>query len=123
MNTVKNGIASLISKGVRVDGKNSSLSSIDLDLSGDGTIKVDDDKLQNALTNNPGLVSGLFDSKMEIGEQLSKLVGQYSNTGRTMDQRTAALNADLSKLNDSETDLQNYEASLTDKKCTVCSHG
>lgn len=113
LNSITNGLASLISGGVTTSGKTSSLSSIGLDLQDDGTIKVDSTKLSNTLTTNPSSVANLFNKTNGIAASVNNFVNTYTQTSGTIDSRTAALNADLASLTKQSASLATYTTALT----------
>lgn len=112
-NGITNGLASLISGGVKSGNSTLSLSSIGINLQPDGTISVDNTALQTALTSKSSTVNALFNSINGIGAQLSDFISSYTQTSGTIDLRTSALNGDLSNLTDQQTQLTNYQATLT----------
>ena len=112
-NTITNGLGSLMANGINVGGKTISLSSIGINLNHDGTLSVDSDALQTALTTNSTAVSAAFNTTNGIGQALNSFINTYTQTSGTIDQRTAALNTDLSNLSDQATQLTNYQSTLT----------
>jgi flagellar hook-associated protein 2 len=113
LNSITNGIASLISAGVTSGSKTYSLSSLGLNLQPDGTIKVDSTALQTALTSNSSTLAAVFNSTNGIGASLNDFLTPYTETTGVIDQRTQFLNKDLSSLQDQSTQLTNYQNSLT----------
>ncbi|MEI6002933.1 flagellar filament capping protein FliD [Paraburkholderia bengalensis] len=112
-NTITNGLGGLVANGINVGGKTISLSSIGINLNHDGTLSVDSDALQTALTTNSTAVSAAFNTTNGIGQALNAFITTYTQTSGTIDQRTAALNKDLSNLSDQATQLTNYQSTLT----------
>jgi flagellar hook-associated protein 2 len=116
LNSAVNGIASIMSAGVTVDGTTYSLAQIGLDLQNDGTLKLDTSALQTALAASPASVAAIFNGKNGIGHQLDSFINSYTQTNiGQIDQRTAALNADLQRLADQKTALTDYQQSLTNQ--------
>ncbi|MEM5384681.1 flagellar filament capping protein FliD [Paraburkholderia phymatum] len=113
LNSISSGLATAVSSGVKTNGSTFSLSAIGIDLQPDGTLKVDDTALKNALTSNSSAVSSLFNSTNGMGVTLNNLVTTYTQTSGIIDQRTNALNADLQNLSDQQTNLTNYQTTLT----------
>ncbi|HWX11217.1 MAG TPA: flagellar filament capping protein FliD [Trinickia sp.] len=113
LNSAVNGIASIMSAGVTVDGTTYSLAQIGLDLQNDGTLKLDTSALQTALAASPASVAGIFNGKNGIGHQLDSFINSYTQTNvGQIDQRTAALNTDLQRLAEQKTALTDYQQSL-----------
>ncbi|MPW18619.1 flagellar filament capping protein FliD [Paraburkholderia sp. CNPSo 3157] len=112
-NGITNGLASLISAGVKSGSTTYSLASIGLNLQPDGTLQVDSTALQTALTSNPTAVNAIFNSATGIGAKLDTFMSSYIQTSGIIDQRTQALNQDLSNLQDQATQLTNYSNELT----------
>ncbi|MGH8777755.1 flagellar filament capping protein FliD [Paraburkholderia sp.] len=113
LNSITNGLASIVSSGVTSGGGTFSLASIGLNLQDDGTIVTDTTALQTALTSSPGTVSALFNQTNGMGAQINNFSNIYIQTSGTIDQRTAALNSDLSSLAAQATTLQTYSSTLT----------
>jgi flagellar hook-associated protein 2 len=119
MNSAVNGIASLMSGGVTVDGTTYGLAQIGLDLQDNGTIKLDTSTLQTALAASPQSVAAIFNEKNGIGHALDSYINSYTQTSvGQIDQRTAALNADLQRLEDQKTALTDYQNALTSQYTT-----
>jgi flagellar hook-associated protein 2 len=112
-NGITNGLASLISAGVKSGTTTYSLASIGLNLQPDGTLSVDSTALQTALTSNPTAVNAIFNSATGIGAKLDTFMSSYIQTSGIIDQRTQALNQDLSNLKDQATQLTDYSNQLT----------
>jgi flagellar hook-associated protein 2 len=115
LNSITSGLATAISSGVTTGGSTYSLSSIGINLQPDGTLQVDDSALSTALSSNNPAVSAIFNQTNGIGTTLNNLVTTYTQTSGLIDQRTSALNADVSSLSDQATQLKNYQATLTDQ--------
>ncbi len=119
MNSAVNGIASLMSGGVTVDGTTYGLAQIGLDLQDNGTIKLDTSTLQTALAASPQSVAAIFNEKNGIGHALDSYINSYTQTSvGQIDQRTAALNSDLQRLEDQKTALTDYQNALTSQYTT-----
>ncbi|MBN3765092.1 flagellar filament capping protein FliD [Burkholderia sp. Ac-20365] len=114
-NTITNGLGGLIGGGITAGGKTFSLSAIGIDLQHDGTLSVDATTLQTALTSNSSAVSAVFNTTNGIGTTLNSFINTYTQSSGTIDQRTQALNTDLSNLSDQATQLTNYQSTLTDQ--------
>lgn len=113
LNSITNGLASIISGGVTTGSGTFSLSSIGLNLQDDGTIVADPTALQTALTSNPGTVAALFNTTNGMGVELNNFANTYVQTSGTIDQRTASINSDLASLTTQASTLQSYSSTLT----------
>lgn len=113
LNSITNGLATIISSGVNTGGSTTSLSALGLDLQPDGTISVDANTLQTALTTNPTAVSAVFNQTNGVATSLNDFLTPYTETSGVIDQRTQSINSDLSSLSDQATALSNYQAQLT----------
>ena len=114
LNSAVNGIAGIMASAVTIEGKTYSLAQIGLDLKHDGTLDFSASKLQSALSADPTMVSSVFNGKNGIGQQLDKLLNEYtlSSVGQ-MDKRTASVNAELSALSKQQSELATYQQTLT----------
>jgi flagellar hook-associated protein 2 len=109
-----NGLSRILASGVTVDGKTYSLGQIGLDLKHDGTLEFSSSKLQSVLTSNPSFVSSVFNAKNGIGQQLDKMLGDYTQTTvGQMDKRTASINEELKSLTKQQGELATYQQTLT----------
>ena len=114
LNSVVNGIASIISNGVTSNGTTYSLAQIGLDLQNNGTIVVDSTKLSSALASSPASVQALFNGTNGVGQQLNTFINSYTESSiGQIDQRTATINSDLTSLTDQQTALTDYQNTLT----------
>ena len=114
LNSAVNRIGSIMASGVTVDGKTYSLAQIGLDLKHDGTLDFSATKLQSTLAANPTSVASVFNGTNGIGQQLDKVLNEYTlSTVGQMDQRTASINAELSSLTKQQNDLATYQKTLT----------
>ncbi|PMS20338.1 flagellar hook protein FliD [Trinickia dabaoshanensis] len=114
LNSAVNGLSRILASGVTVDGKTYSLGQIGLDLKHDGTLDFSASKLQAALASNPASVSSVFNGKNGIGQQLDKVLGEYTlTTVGQMDKRTASINEELKSLTKQQGELATYQQTLT----------
>ncbi|WP_116141494.1 flagellar filament capping protein FliD [Trinickia diaoshuihuensis] len=114
LNAAVNGLSRILASGVTVDGKTYSLGQIGLDLKHDGTLDFSASKLQSTLTSNPGIVSSVFNAKNGIGQQLDKMLGDYTlTTVGQVDKRTASINEELKSLTKQQGELATYQQTLT----------
>jgi flagellar hook-associated protein 2 len=113
LNTVRNGLASVLSKGSGTGASAVNLSSLGIALKPDGTLKTDTDALNAALKNDASKVAQLFNSTDGIGATLNKQLSSFLSTGGIVDTRTTALNNDLKSLADKQVQLNTLTAQLT----------
>ncbi|WP_321794174.1 flagellar filament capping protein FliD [Caballeronia sp. J97] len=113
MNTIKNTLAGMISKGIGTGTSKVNLASIGITLQPDGSLSTDEDALTDALTNKSGTVASLFNSTDGVAAQLNNSLTSYLATGGIIDTRTTALNNDLSSIKDQQTQLTTYTQQLT----------
>jgi flagellar hook-associated protein 2 len=113
MNTIKNTLATIISKGVGTGKDQVNLASIGITLQPDGTLKTDEDALTAAISSNSGTVASLFNSVTGVAATLNNSLSSFLSTGGIIDTRTTALNADLKSIADQQTQLTAYTAQLT----------
>ncbi|WP_176040611.1 flagellar filament capping protein FliD [Burkholderia stabilis] len=119
LNTIRNSLASIVARGV--DGaptaENGSghvnLLSIGIKLEKDGTLKVDSAKLDSTLSANPSAVARLFDPKSGLGTRLTEQITHFTKKDGMIDVRTNALNADLKRVTQQQSNLSDYAAQLT----------
>lgn len=113
LSTIRNSLASTISKGVSNGSGLVNLASIGIALQPDGTLKTDETALTNALTSSSGTVAALFNSTTGVAATLNNSLTSFLQTGGIIDTRTTALNADLKSIADQQTQLAAYTADLT----------
>ncbi len=102
MNTIKNTLATIISKGVGTGKDQVNLAPIGITLQPDGTLKTDEDAaLTAAISSNSGTVASLFNSVTGVAATLNNSLSSFS-TGGIIDTRTTALNADLKSIADQQ---------------------
>ncbi|AQQ40835.1 MULTISPECIES: flagellar filament capping protein FliD [Burkholderia] len=118
LNTIRNALASIVARGV--DGGATekgnghvNLLSIGIKLERDGTLNVDSAKLDSALSANPSGVARLFNPENGIGTRLADQITQFTKKNGMIDVRTTALNADLKRVAQQQSDLSDYAAQLT----------
>ncbi|MPV55182.1 flagellar hook protein FliD [Burkholderia sp. HI2761] len=119
LNTIRNALASIVARGAD-NGTPSSkgnghvnLLSIGIKLERDGTLNVDGAKLDSALSANPSGVARLFNPENGIGTRLADQISQFTKKNGMIDVRTTALNADLKRVAQQQSDLSDYAAQLT----------
>ncbi|SAK99800.1 flagellar hook-associated 2 domain-containing protein [Caballeronia fortuita] len=114
MNTIKNTLASIVSGSVSSGGGSTNLASIGIALQPDGTLKVDDTALSNALTNQPATVASVFNMTSGVGTKMNTSLNNFLATGGLLDARTTSINADLKNLTAQQATLTTYTNQLTD---------
>jgi flagellar hook-associated protein 2 len=117
MNTVRNALATVISKGVPTaaggDKGMANLGTIGITLLEGGTLKIDDTALNAALTNKPGTVNALFNSSSGLGAGMNKTLTTFLKKDGLLDTRTTALNKDLDTIKVQGTKLDAFATQLT----------
>ncbi|MBJ9900142.1 flagellar filament capping protein FliD [Burkholderia cenocepacia] len=119
LNTIRNALASIVARGVDGGGATEkgnghvNLLSIGIKLERDGTLNVDSAKLDSALSANPSGVARLFNPENGIGTRLADQITQFTKKNGMIDVRTTALNADLKRVAQQQSDLSDYAAQLT----------
>lgn len=101
--TMMNQIRSALSKSVDLsDGTSMSMSGIGLSTNKDGTLSLDDDKLDDAINSRFDMFKEFFSSAEGVGKNLAETVNEYKTTGGILDIRlkgleTASKNLDEEK--------------------------
>ncbi|AKM05230.1 MULTISPECIES: flagellar filament capping protein FliD [Burkholderia cepacia complex] len=119
LNTIRNSLASIVARGVdsgattEKGNGHASLLSIGIKLEKDGTLNVDSAKLGDTLSANPTAVARLFNPTNGIGTRLTEQITQFTKKSGMIDVRTTALNADLKRITQQQSDLSDYAAQLT----------
>ncbi len=89
------------------------LSQLGISTKNDGTLSVDDKKLNTALTNDFSSVQGFFTGKGGLLDRMSSSVKSYTQSNGLLDQRTSNLNQTLSDLATQQTALTSRMDKLT----------
>jgi flagellar hook-associated protein 2 len=117
MNTVRNALATVISKGVPTSAGGvkgmANLGSIGITLQKDSTLKIDDTALNAALTTKPGTINALFSASSGIGAEMSKILTTFLKKDGLLDTRTTALNKGLDNIKVQGTKLDAFATQLT----------
>ncbi|MDH1010610.1 flagellar filament capping protein FliD [Pseudomonas nicosulfuronedens] len=90
------------------------LSQLGISTKTDGTLEVDDTKLDKALEKNFASVQGFFTGDGGLLNRMSSSMDVYTKSNGLLDQRKAALNDTLSDLADQSTKLDNRMTKLTE---------
>ncbi|CAN7533927.1 flagellar filament capping protein FliD [Paraburkholderia sp. DD10] len=118
LQTIKNTLATIIGGAVGSGSTGATLAAIGITLKddpADGTLVVDNNKLNTALTSSPATVATLFNTTNGIAEQLNTSITNFTKTGGIIDTRKTALNADLKSITTQQTALADYTTQLTDQ--------
>ncbi|MBN3810752.1 flagellar filament capping protein FliD [Paraburkholderia sp. Ac-20347] len=113
VNMIQNQLAKIVGSGVGSGTAKSTLAAIGITLQADGTLSVDDTTLSNALQNNQSVVASLFNPTTGIAAQLDDSITNYTSSGGIIQNRTDAINADLTSLTNQQTQLTSWQAQLT----------
>jgi flagellar hook-associated protein 2 len=90
-----------------------SLGDIGLELNQDGTLSLDTNQLNSALTSNPSQVANLFNSTNGYGAQLDTTLNTFLQSGGVFDVQTQSINQQLSSLQQQQSDLNQQIADET----------
>jgi flagellar hook-associated protein 2 len=118
LQTIKNTLANIVGGAVGSGSTGTTLAAIGITLKddpADGTMVVDNNALNTALTSSPATVASLFNSTNGIAEQLNASITTFTQTGGIIDTRNTALNADLKSIATQQTALADYTTQLTNQ--------
>ncbi|WP_027799249.1 flagellar filament capping protein FliD [Paraburkholderia dilworthii] len=118
LQTVKNTLATIIGGSVGSGSTGTTLAAIGITLKddpADGTLVVDNNALNTALTSSPATVASLFSSTNGIAKQLNSSITTFTQTGGIIDTRNTALNADLASITKQQSALADYTTQLTNQ--------
>lgn len=108
---LSNQIRSQISDSVSgINGEFSTLVDLGITSNSDGTLNIDNTKLDAALNSNMDDVALLFSSTNGIATKLDSVVSEYTRSGGLLDSKTAGLNSTITDINE---DLEALQLSLT----------
>ncbi|MGA7778746.1 MAG: flagellar filament capping protein FliD [Paraburkholderia sp.] len=117
LNAIHNALTGALSAASSHGGNQSSgaasLAGIGITFQKDGTLKIDDATLTNALTNNAPATAALFSGKNGLAASMNASITSFLQTGGTLDAHTNALNADLKAVSSQQTQLTDYTDKLT----------
>lgn len=82
------------------------LKTIGIDIDKSGTMTMDGAKLDTALSTNLSSVSDVFSSSNGVANRLNTRLGQYLQTGGSLDSRQTSLNKQLKSLSDKRSTVQ-----------------
>lgn len=104
---LSNQIRSQLSDSVSgISGLYTTLVDIGITTNSDGTLKIDNNKLDSAITTNLDDVSQLFSSSNGVATKLDNVVDEYIKTNGLLDTKTAGLNATIEDINEDIVSLQ-----------------
>ncbi|KXU89678.1 flagellar hook protein FliD [Paraburkholderia monticola] len=110
---IQNQLAQIVGSGVGTGSSKTTLAALGITLQSDGTLSIDDSTLSNALQNNQSAVSSLFNMTNGIAAQLDNNITSYTSPGGIIQNRTDAINTDLTSLTNQQTTLTAWQAQLT----------
>jgi flagellar hook-associated protein 2 len=94
-------------------GTFTSLSQLGLSFNDDGTIAVDNTKLNTALQQNGAAVQSLFSGSQGLGTRLDTLLGNYAGASGVIDNKTSVLNDQVGTITSQLNDLTARQTQLT----------
>jgi flagellar hook-associated protein 2 len=113
LQTIQNTLSNLIGTGVQSGGTTVSLATIGIKLQSDGTLSVNTATLDSAVQNNPTAITALFTATGSLGQQLNSSITGFTQTGGIIDNRTDAINANITSVKAQQATLATYAAQLT----------
>jgi flagellar hook-associated protein 2 len=108
-----NGISSTLSRLVGGGANGTSLAALGISLQVDGTLKLDNDKLTQAMSDGGKLASQLFGGDTGLAAQLNGQLDQWVGSNGTLAGRTDSISLQLKGLKDQQTTLDSRMADLT----------
>lgn len=112
-NTLTGDLSGVSNHGANQAGGAASLAGVGITLQKDGTLKIDDAALTNALTNNAQATVALFSGTSGLAATMNASVTTFLQSGGMLDQHTNALNADLQSVTKQQTQIADYTDKLT----------
>ena len=108
-----NGINSTLSRIIGGSSNGTALSSLGITLQLDGTLQVDNDKLNKAMSDGGQLASRLFGGDQGFAAQLNTQLDQWVGTKGVLASRTDSIGQQLKDLKNQQTTLEGRMDSLT----------
>ena len=108
-----NGINSTLSRIIGGSSNGTALSSLGITLQLDGTLQVDNDKLNKAMSDGGQLASRLFGGDQGFAAQLNTQLDQWVGTKGVLASRTDSIGQQLKDLKNQQTTLDGRMDSLT----------
>jgi len=113
---LSNQIRSQINQTVTgISGSFTTLVDLGITSSSNGTLTIDDSKLDNALSTKLGEVEDLFSSTNGVATRLVDTLTQYTQTDGFIDSKTTGLNNTVDDINEDLADLQLSLTALEDR--------
>ncbi|WOF79560.1 flagellar filament capping protein FliD [Pseudomonas sp. FeN3W] len=97
------------------DGALRTLTDIGITTQKDGTLKIDDAKLEKAMANNFVELPGLFAGEKGIASRLDEQLKPYTQTGGILEQRNKAMTETISGIDKQKEDLTRRITSLQER--------
>lgn len=97
------------------DGALRTLTDIGITTQKDGTLKIDDAKLEKAMVNNFVELPGLFAGEKGIASRLDEQLKPYTQTGGILEQRNKAMTETISGIDKQKEDLTRRVTSLQER--------
>ncbi|HEY1998918.1 flagellar filament capping protein FliD [Paraburkholderia sp.] len=117
LNTIRNTLASALSgdgkQGAGAGSSTASLAAIGITFQKDGTLKLDDVTLSNALSSDSRAVAALFSAKTGLAVSMNRSLTTFLQKDGTIDAHTNALTADLKAVASQQTQLTAYTDKIT----------
>ena len=110
VNTVRNELVA-----VQGDGSIRALADLGVTTQKDGTLKLDSDKLNKAVTGNFAGVAAYFTGDDGLAARLGNKLKVYTDGAGILEQRTASLQSTLDKVDKQKADLLTRMTSLSDR--------
>lgn len=110
LNTIRNELVN-----VQSDGALRALTDLGITTQKDGTLAIDNTKLDKGMANNFGELSGLFTGEEGLASRLDAKLKPYTETGGILEQRNKTMSETISKIDDQKEALTRRLASLQER--------
>lgn len=110
LNTIRNELVN-----VQGDGALRALTDIGITTQKDGTLAIDNAKLDKAMASNFGELSGLFTGDKGLASRLDAKLKPYTETGGILEQRNKAMTETITKIDDQKEALTRRITSLQER--------
>lgn len=110
LNTIRNELVN-----VQGDGALRALTDIGITTQKDGTLAIDDSKLDKAMASNFGELPGLFTGDKGLASRLDAKLKPYTETGGILEQRNKAMTETITKIDDQKEALTRRITSLQER--------
>ncbi|MGS1012095.1 flagellar filament capping protein FliD [Rhodanobacter sp. UC4450_H17] len=108
-----NGINSTLSRLIGGSANGTSLAALGISLQVDGTLKLDNDKLTQAMSDGGKLAGQLFGGDTGLAAQINSQLDQWVGSSGTLAGRTDSISQQLKSLKDQQATLDSRMADLT----------